>query len=130
MQSTSTSELHQDQKQLILILFALPLSLFTFALAFVFGDKPGIMSLAWILEATILYGVYMKMNDIRISIFAHIVFTIGIMKEVLFSMSLMEKDWYGFGILAIMLTSLISGVVLFRKNNEASRTPYDILHIF
>jgi Predicted membrane protein (DUF2339) len=130
MQSTSTSELHQDQKQLILILFALPLSLFTFALAFVFGDKPGIMSLAWILEATILYGVYMKMNNIRISIFAHIVLTIGIMKEVLFSMSLMEKDWYGFGILAIMLASLISGVVLFRKNNEASRTPYDILHIF
>ena len=65
---THLSTAPQEHKNILLILFALPLSLFTLSLAFVFGNVPGIMSLAWIIESSILYLVYTRMKDSRISI--------------------------------------------------------------
>lgn len=69
-------------KNTILILFAIPLSLFTFALAFVFRDTPSVMSLAWVLESTILYFVATRMEDKRILSAAHIVLGLGLIKEI------------------------------------------------
>ncbi len=70
--------------------FAVPLSLFTLALAFVFGDLPGMLSLAWILEATILYLVYARIGDVRIYFAACLVFLIGIIRQTILTNSLRQ----------------------------------------
>ncbi len=74
--------IEQNNKNILIVLFALPLSLFTFSLAFLFRDIPGVMSLAWILESTILYLIAVRMNDTRIFSGATIVFVIGMIREV------------------------------------------------
>jgi hypothetical protein len=70
----------EKNKNILLVLFAVPLSLFTFSLAFLFRDTPGVMSLAWILESTILYLVAIRMNDSKIFTGANFIFLIGVIK--------------------------------------------------
>jgi hypothetical protein len=117
------------QKTDLLVLFALPLSLFTLALAFVFGDLPGMMSLAWVLESTILYLVYTRLSDIRIYIAACLVFLIGIVRQVVLMDSLMQRDYISLAILAIMMVSVFVSLYLLRSDKHHSRILHDIIHI-
>lgn len=79
--TAAISTLELPEKNILLILLAIPLSLFTFSLAFLFREIPGIMSLAWVIEASVLYMVAEKMHERRIFLFASFLFAIGIMKE-------------------------------------------------
>jgi hypothetical protein len=117
------------QKTDLLVLFALPLSLFTLALAFVFGDLPGMMSLAWILESTILYLVYTRISDIRIYIAACLIFLIGIARQIILIDSLIQGDYLSLAILAIMMVAVCVSLYLLRSQKHHSRILYDILHI-
>jgi hypothetical protein len=117
------------QKTDLLVLFALPLSLFTLALAFVFGDLPGMMSLAWILESTILYLVYTRLSDIRIYLAACLVFLIGIVRQVILVDSLMQRDYISLTILAIAMVSVFVSLYLIRSDKHHSRILHDLIHI-
>lgn len=94
--STNTATLNQENKNTLVVLFAIPLSLFTFSIAFLFRDIPGMMSLAWILESSILYLVSIRMNDERIFTFAHGVFLVGIVKEFTLIGAITREDWLSF----------------------------------
>jgi len=111
------------------VLFAVPLSLFTLALAFVFGDLPGMMSLAWMLEATILYLVYTRIRDDRIYFAACLVFGIGIIRQISLIDSFISRDYISLGILIIMMASVFVSLYILRNTKSQIRQPYDILHI-
>jgi hypothetical protein len=64
------------------------------------------MSLAWILESTILYLVYTRMEDIRIYYAGCIVFLIGIIRQVLLVGSLIQSDYVSLAILTIAMISV------------------------
>jgi hypothetical protein len=113
----------------LLVLFALPLSLFTLALAFVFGDLPGMMSLAWILESTILYLVYTRLGDLRIYIAACLVFLIGIVRQTVLLGSIIESDYLTLAILTIAMISVFVSLYLLRSERHHSRMIHDVLHI-
>jgi Predicted membrane protein (DUF2339) len=117
------------QKTDLLVLFALPLSLFTLALAFVFGDLPGMMSLAWILESSILYLVYTRIADIRIFFAACLVFLIGILRQTILVDSISRWDYITLAILTIMMAAVFTSLYLLRSDRKPSRMIYDILHI-
>ncbi len=119
-----------DSKIDLLVLFALPLSLFTLALAFVFWDLPGMMSLAWILESTILYLVYTRLGDLRIYIAACLVFLIGIVRQVVLIDSIFQRDYLTLAILAIAMVSVFASLYFIRSEKKPSRMFHDILHIF
>ncbi len=122
--------LSAPQKTDLLVLFAIPLSLFTLALAFVFGDLPGMMSLAWVLESTILYLVYTRMWDIRIYFAACLIFLIGIIRQIILVGSLMQRDYISLAILAIAMVAVFMSLYILRSEKKPSRILYDILHIF
>ena len=122
--------LSTTQKTDLLVLFALPLSLFTLALAFVFGDLPGMMSLAWILEATILYLVSTRIDDIRIYFAACLVFLIGVIRQIVLVDSLMQRDYISLAILAIAMVAVFTSLYILHSEKKPSRIVYDILHIF
>ncbi len=124
-ETTSTEE----GKNILLVLFALPLSLFTLALAFVFGSVPGIMSLSWILESSILYLVYSRMKDTKIYFAWCLVFLIGMMKQVTLLDTITEWEWLMFGILVVMLAAVFSSLYILRDEKSQNRIFYDILHI-
>lgn len=111
-----------------MVLFALPLSLFTLALAFVFSDRPGMMSLAWILESTILYLVY-SYGDIRIYFAACLVFFIGIVRQTVLIDSIHRGDYLALMILAIAMVSIFCSLYILRSEKKPSRIIYDVLHI-
>lgn len=117
------------KKNTLLVLFAVPLSLFTFALAFLFQDVPGMMSLAWIIESSILYMVAVRMQDARIFLFAHGVLLIGLIKEVTLISNMYMGDWMSFGLLIVMCIALFSSLALLRDETGEGRLPHDILHI-
>lgn len=121
--------LEQNNKNVLIVLFALPLSLFTFSLAFLFRDVPGVMSLAWVLESTILYLIAVRMNDARIFTGATLVFIIGIIKEVSLVDSMMQKDYIMFGILVLMLVAVFASLIVLRWEKREIRLPYDIIHM-
>lgn len=121
---------NQDNKNMLLVLFALPLSLFTFSFAFLFQDVPGVMSLAWVIESAILYLIAIRMNDTRIFTAAHLVLAIGIIKEVTLIDIMQARDWSMFGILVLMLVSIMASLMILRWEKQYRRIPYDILHIF
>jgi len=99
---------------MLLVLFALPLSLFTFSFAFLFQDVPGVMSLAWVIESAILYLIAIRMNDTRIFTSAHLVLAIGIIKEVTLIDIMQARDWSMFGILVLMLVSIMASLMILR----------------
>lgn len=125
----TTNTTNQDNKNILIVLFALPLSLFTFSLAFLFQDTPGVMSLAWILESAILYMIAVRMNDARIFTGATLVFAIGIIREVSLIESIRRWDFLMFGILVLMLVSVISSLVILRREKWDIRISYDIIHM-
>lgn len=127
--SDSLESSHEDGKNILLILFTLPLSLFTFSLAFLFEDIPGMMSLAWIIESTILYLVYTRMRIVHIFTFATIVFLVGIMKETTLLSSIAKEDWQSFSILLVMFVSVFSSLFILKNEEGKDRVSYDILHI-
>ena len=127
--TAAISTLELPEKNILLILLAIPLSLFTFSLAFLFREIPGIMSLAWVIEASVLYMVAEKMHERRIFLFASFLFAIGIMKEFTLIWNITTGDWMSLGILLLMLVSVLSSLIILRHNTTNERTFYDILHI-
>ncbi len=127
--SESLWNIEQKNKNILIVLFALPLSLFTFSLAFLFRDTPGVMSLAWILESSILYLIAQRMNDTRIFSSATLVFVIGIIKEISLMDSLIRSDYIMFGILVLMLAAIFASLIILRWEKREIRLPYDIVHM-
>ncbi len=119
----------QLTKNILLILFAVPVSLFTFALVFLFWDIPSIMSLAWVIEASILYLIAVRMHDSRIFAAAHIILFLGLTKEMTLIDSFFTWDWMSFWIILIMGTAIMSSLMILKDETSSSRRIYDALHI-
>lgn len=119
----------EGERTTYLVLFSIPLSLFTFALAFLFEDVPWVMSLAWMIESSLLYFLYTRKNERWIFLFASIICLIGIGKELLMISSLVSWDWLSFGILSIMLVNAWVGLYFLKNEKGELRVIYDILHI-
>jgi hypothetical protein len=64
------------------------------------------MSLAWILESTILYLVYTRIADVRIFFAASLVFLIGIIRQFVLVGSLIQSDYISLLILIIAMLAV------------------------
>ena len=103
-------------KTTLLVLFALPLSLVTFALAFIFQESASVMSLAWMIESSILYMVYSRMQDRRILLFASVVFFIGICKYLLLVGDLYTRDYLALGTSLLAMISVFASLYVLRRD--------------
>lgn len=103
-------------KTTLLVLFALPLSLVTFALAFIFQESASVMSLAWMIESSILYMVYSRMQDRRILLFASVVFLIGICKYLLLIGGLHTRDYLALGTSLLAMISVFASLYVLRRD--------------
>jgi hypothetical protein len=87
------------------------------------------MSLAWILESTILYLVYTRLGDLRIYIAACLVFLIGIVRQTVLLGSIMQSDYLTLAILTIAMIAVFVSLYLLRSERHHSRMIHDVLHI-
>jgi hypothetical protein len=97
---------------------AIGISLFSLAVAFVFSENKEIVSIIWLLEASILFFLAGKTKSVKISIAGLILFAIGIIKFADFidlgtSWGISFSGDYGMLVaLTIVLASLIYNLVL------------------
>lgn len=87
------------------------------------------MSLAWILESTILYLVYTRLGDLRIYIAACLIFLIGIIRQTVLLGTIMESDYLTLAILTIAMAGVFVSLYLLRSERHHSRMIHDVLHI-
>lgn len=123
------SQFTGGQKNTLLMLFALPLSIATFALGFIFHDNSGILSLAWMLEASVLYFVFARLGNIKIFFSASLVFSIGIVEYIGLIDDLMTRDFLALSTSLVALTSLFASLAFLKNYTEPARKLYDILHL-
>lgn len=88
------------------------------------------MSLAWVLESTILYLVYTRISDVRIYFAACLVFLIGIIRQTILVDAIFQRDYLTLAILAIAMVSVFASLYILRSEKKPSRIFHDILHIF
>ncbi len=87
------------------------------------------MSLAWIMESSILYLVSVRMREVKIFIAASLVFFIGVIEQITVMLHIIQEDWFMFALLILMLISVFSSLVIIARGEQKLRTLYDILHI-
>lgn len=70
-----------------------------------------------------------KMHERKIFLFASFLFAIGIVKEFTLIGNITIGDWMSFGILLLMLISVLVSLIILRLHTSRERVVYDILHI-
>lgn len=112
---------------------ALAVSFFSLAVAFVFANTPEIISIIWLLEASVVWYVAGKTASTKVALWGLVIFIIWVIRLL----SLLETSFYDeYGMLvwlAIVLASLIWNLMIF-KNSETklklSDEFYAVHHFF
>ncbi|MDA9129017.1 DUF2339 domain-containing protein [Candidatus Gracilibacteria bacterium] len=140
VQKIGIKELQSQEKyqNIFYTISALGVSLFSLAVAFVFAENPEIISIVWILEASVLFFLAQKTSSQKIALAGLILFVIGAARLSFLMFNGLQGD-YGMLVTAgIIFAVLIYNLVLFYKNDSKSQkvlpgefyTVHDVVHIF
>lgn len=119
----------ENSKDVIYSYLWTALSLFSIAVLIVFSDKAAIVAAIWLFEATILYYFYSLKNDIKVYIWACLLFAIWIWKYLLYTFSMTNGDFAQLIPVSFIWASLILNLKFLKNNEKQERMVHDIFHV-
>ncbi len=122
-----------DQKPLDTNIFytfvGISISIFSLAVAFIFSGSPEIVSIVWLLEASLLYFFYRRTNNIKIFSFAIVIMIIGLTKILSFIDRLSTGDYFSLIPVIIIFASIVLSLKFLENEKRNLRTFHDLGHI-
>lgn len=108
---------------------ALSISIFSLAIAFVFSGSPEIISIVWLLEASILYFFYKRTSNLKIYIFAFVMMVVGLTKILSFIGSIHTGQYSKLIPAIIIFISIVLSLRFLEKEKSNIRSFHDLGHV-
>ena len=120
VQKTGIEEIKTDEKyqNTFYTISAIGISLFSLAVAFVFSENKEIISIVWLLEASILFFLAEKTCSVKIAAWALVLFVIGITRIIPFIWEYISWDYGMLVALCIITASLLGNLYILFQNSE------------
>lgn len=129
IKSESSDNSSEDKVNVIYSYLWVSISLFSIAILIIFSKTPAIIASIWLFEATILFFFYNKIKDIKIYIWAIILFIVWLTKFWIFTSWLVQGDYISLLSIFIIFASFVLNLIFLKDSEWELRVPHDIIHI-
>lgn len=121
-----------ENKNIFYAVSAIGISLFTLAIAFVFAEHKEIISIVWLLEASVLLYINSKVNSYKIAIAGLVLMIIGVLRIIPFlDTNLSESYGMIVGILILAISLLYNCFLIYTSHTESfTRSELRYIHNF
>lgn len=109
-----------ENKNIFYAVSAIGISLFTLAIAFVFAEHKEIISIVWLLEASVLLYINSKVDSYKIAIAGLVLMIIGVLRIIPFLDTQLSES-YGMivGILILVISLLYNCFLIYSSHKES-----------
>lgn len=110
---------------------ALSVSFFSLAIALIFSENPEVISIIWLLEASVLFFVSQKLQSTKIAFWGLVLFVIGIFRFLPLLDMYMRNEYGMLAAIWVVVGSLLVNLyILFKKENNLPDEIYGAHNVF